>query len=556
MNAGTSTRKSWRNPWQGFGLWNVYFLSAFFLAIFDYVNLNLLWNAALACFIIIKIRNKPLNYLRNIIAVICGIALLWKESWLPGLDSFISNADNLTHFDLSFLLEVLNGAINWDMVAAFFVLLVLYLVLKDWVNVTTITVLAFIGLALFPTFNSLRAGLQKNTVQASQASTAPSAAPGGAESEAPAKPLPVLNASNMNEILNNELDTFYADQRKAKVNFPESLPEDQVPFDVILLNICSLAWDDLAASNIDGKEFGKKFDIMFTNFNSATSYSGPSTNRLLRSACGQRSHLDIYTEREPECEVLGKLEGLGFKPFLFMDHNGQFDEYLDSLKIRSGMNIPLSPVTEYKKAYRAFDGTPIYSDKSVFNAWLTQPKPAGKSTVTLFNLISLHDGNHDLLNTRSLSFKERAETLITDINAFMADLQKSGRNVMLVVVPEHGAAVRGEKVQVARIRDLPLPRITQVPVLVKFFGKNVEPSLTTDIVEKPSSFMGVTELINRAIRANVFAKPISEKTIKELTKDLPETPLVSENNNVTVMRYGDRDYIRMGNNKWIAKPKE
>ena len=43
---------------------------------------------------------------------------------------------------------------------------------------------------------------------------------------------------------------------------------------------------------------------------------------------------------------------------------------------------------------------------------------------------------------------------------------------MLVVVPEHGAAEKGDKVQVAHLRDIPSPAITHVPALVKFHRRN------------------------------------------------------------------------------------
>ena len=39
-----------------------------------------------------------------------------------------------------------------------------------------------------------------------------------------------------------------------------------------------------------------------------------------------------------------------------------------------------------------------------------------------------------------------------------------------VIVPEHGAAVRGDKIQVPRLRDIPTMRISRVPVMVKFVG--------------------------------------------------------------------------------------
>lgn len=47
--------------------------------------------------------------------------------------------------------------------------------------------------------------------------------------------------------------------------------------------------------------------------------------------------------------------------------------------------------------------------------------------------------------------------MLDDLGSLITDLEKSGRKVMLVVVPEHGAAEKGDKVQVAHLRDISEP---------------------------------------------------------------------------------------------------
>ncbi|MEI8617012.1 cellulose biosynthesis protein BcsG [Pseudoalteromonas sp. B193] len=53
-------------------------------------------------------------------------------------------------------------------------------------------------------------------------------------------------------------------------------------FDVIILNICSMAVADLNAIGVSVTDMYKDFDVVFSDFNSATSYSGPAAVRLLR----------------------------------------------------------------------------------------------------------------------------------------------------------------------------------------------------------------------------------------------------------------------------------
>ncbi len=57
----------------------------------------------------------------------------------------------------------------------------------------------------------------------------------------------------------------------------------------------------------------------------------------------------------------------------------------------------------------------------------------------------------------------RAQKLFDDLDNFFTELEKSGRKVMVVVVPEHGGALKGDKMQVSGLRDIPSPSITERP---------------------------------------------------------------------------------------------
>ena len=87
--------------------------------------------------------------------------------------------------------------------------------------------------------------------------------------------------------------------------------------------------------------------------------------------------------------------------------------------------------------------------------------------------------------------------MLDDLGSLIADLEKSGRKVMLVVVPEHGAAEKGDKVQVAHLRDIPSPAITHVPALVKFIG--VTPADSPVTVDTKTSYLAVSSLIGRVL---------------------------------------------------------
>lgn len=44
--------------------------------------------------------------------------------------------------------------------------------------------------------------------------------------------------------------------------------------------------------------------------------------------------------------------------------------------------------------------------------------------------------------------------------------------MMVVVVPEHGGALKGDRMQISGLRDIPSPSITNVPAGVKFWHES------------------------------------------------------------------------------------
>ncbi|MEI9292520.1 cellulose biosynthesis protein BcsG, partial [Pseudomonas aeruginosa] len=90
-------------------------------------------------------------------------------------------------------------------------------------------------------------------------------------------------------------------EAKRKSTFPSSLPADAQPFELLVINICSLSWSDIEAAGLMSHPLWSHFDIEFKNFNSATSYSGPAAIRLLRASCGQTSHTNLYQPANNDC---------------------------------------------------------------------------------------------------------------------------------------------------------------------------------------------------------------------------------------------------------------
>ena len=99
--------------------------------------------------------------------------------------------------------------------------------------------------------------------------------------------------------------------------------DDRARFDIILVQICSLAWDDLKVAKVLNNPLLSHFDYLFTNFSGVVSYSGPAAIRLLRANCGQTSHADLYKPAPQDCYLLSALQQGGYTPQVALNHDGR-----------------------------------------------------------------------------------------------------------------------------------------------------------------------------------------------------------------------------------------
>ncbi len=532
--------------WRGLGGWNYYFLLKFGLLWYGYLNFHPLANLVLAAFLLFPVPGIRLHRLRHWLALPLGAGLFYHDTWLPGVGSLLSQGDQLAGLSGAYLLELAERFINWQMLGAAFVLWVAYLFLAQWLRFTVLVVAALGWLNVLQL--SGPAVALRPAVEQPPAGTLP-AAP---EPDS-AKALPVrLPATNQN--LNAHLEAFYQQERHRQTAFPETLPADAVPFDLLVINICSLSWSDLEAAELASHPLWQRFDIRFQDFNSATSYSGPAAIRLLRASCGQGSQQELYQPADPGCYLFDNLAQLGFDTRLAMDHSGTFGNYLAELRRHGRLQAPLMSQQGMSQALVSFDGEPVLDDAQLFSRWLTQQQAGGDGrSATFFNLIPLHDGNRLPGKSETAPYPARARTLFDQLDAFFDQLAQSGRRLMVVVVPEHGAALVGDKVQLSGLRDIPSPAVTRVPVGIKLFGMQAPhrgPSLD---MTAPSSYLAISELIARLVDGKVFEA--STVDWQALVRDLPQTAPVSENDNAVVMAFQGDSYIRLNGGDWVPYPR-
>jgi len=524
--------------WPGLGLWNLYFLIKLAMFWGGYLNLQILPNLVFAAVLLVPLRNRYLALLRTLIAIPPAVALFYQDTWLPPFSRLLDQPGVL-NFSGDYLLDLAGRFIDPNLCGALLLLVVAYFFVRQWLRLTTLTLAGFAWLG-GAGLMAMHAPVQQSTTQA------PST--GGA---------PIVSAEPDNATLDTYLQNFYNTEAGRQVVFQPSQSAAQ-PFDLLLINICSMAWDDLDAVGLRDNSLLQQMDIVFENFNSATSYSGPAAIRLLRASCGQQPHSKLYDVAPEQCLLMDDLRKLGFNSEVMLNHTGQFEGFIDEVRAQGSLPAPEVSVSSLQRALVGFDGSSIWRDRDVLNKWWQHREGQSDSRVALFyNTTTLHDGNRSLTldgGTKSAEYKPRAQALIDDLSTFLKDLEKSGRRVAVVIVPEHGAALHGDRMQISGMREIPSSSITHVPVGIKLVGMGKNTRSEPILVTAPSSYLALSEIISRLYAAPPQGDGLGPDW-QALLADLPQTPVVSENAGTVVLDYAGKPYVRIKENgAWLPYP--
>jgi len=526
-------------PWPGLGLWNLYFLIKLALLWGGYLNLQVLPNLLFAAVLLVPLRLRALAILRTLIAIPVGVALFYQDTWLPPFSRLLDQPGVL-NFTRDYLFELAGRFIDLNVCGALLILVIMFFSVRQWLRLTSVTLacLAWLGFSGLP--------IMQVTVPTVQAS-----------SEVAGGTLPVSTAEPDSPTLDSYLQKFYSTEAARQVKFEPSDSAAQ-PFDLLLINICSMAWDDLEAVGLSDNPLLAQMDMVFDNFNSATAYSGPAAIRLLRASCGQQPHSKLYGMAPQQCLLMDDLRKLGFTSEVMLNHTGQFEGFIDEVRAQGALPDPAVSTADLARTLVGFDGSPIWRDREVLDKWWRHRSAQEDARVALFyNTTTLHDGNRIVTadgGTRSADYKTRAQSLIDDLGAFLKQLEKSGRRVVVVIVPEHGAALHGDRMQISGMREIPSPSITHVPVGIKLIGMGSNPRSEPLHVTGSSSYLALSEIISRLYAAPPQS-PGQGPDWQVLLANLPQTPMVSENAGTVVLDYAGKPYVRIKEKgAWLPYP--
>ena len=516
------------------GLWSAYFLAKLLLYGLGYLDFHAWQNLAFAVFTALQPKNARQRLTKNLIAVPVGILLLYHDSWLPPPTSVLAHAQALRSFSSLYLLELAGRIFTWQLLLEVAALIAVYALARRKLRLSTFAFVGILAVMLAPQW---RLWLPR--------ASGPTAAAVG---------IPVsveADARNLSpQALDARLTRFYSEQGKIQVRFTRPAAAD-VPYDVLILHVCSLSWDDLKTLKLTGDAFFSRFDLTVSHFNSAASYSGPAAIRLLRGACGQTPEARLYEPTSSECLVVDGLQNAGFEPHWLMNHDGHFGNFFGDVRDRGGLSVPLESDAGATPAQQAFDGTPVYGDYSTLSRWWAKREQNHAARVVLYyNTISLHDGNRVVGPGRSdSSYAARFAQLSGDIGRFLDDLRSSGRHVVVVFIAEHGAALAGDRRQISGLREIPTGGIAHVPVAIALVNapRSVRAS---ERLDAPASYPAVNELLARFSADDPFNKP--SLNLEPYTTGLPRADFVAENNATTVMQLGAEYMMRSPDGTWTS----
>lgn len=514
------------------GLWSAYFLAKLLLYALGYMDFDPWMNLALAIVAALPSKNARHRFAKNLIAVPLGILLLYHDSWLPPIAQALAQAQNLRAFTASYLLELAGRLISWKLLLELAVMLAIYALARRKLRMSTFAFLGIVGVMVAPH--------AQFWAMAAPAQTA------GAVTSTASEPVNLGPAA-----LDARMTQFYAEQKNIHIHFPRPTAQES-PFDIVILHVCSLSWDDLRTLQLPPDAFFGHFDMVLSNFNSAASYSGPAAIRLLRGTCGQTVEAKLYDPAGDGCFVMDGLQNAGFETHWAMNHDGHFGNFFGDVRDRGGLNAPLEDNTGATAAQQAFDGTPVYSDYSVLSRWWAKRQANRAARVALYyNTISLHDGNRVIGSDHAdSSFGARFARLSSDIAKFIDEVRASGRRVVVVFIAEHGAALGGDRRQIQGLREIPTAAIARVPVAIALVNANRPATATQSKLDVPSSYPALNELLSRLIATNPFDQPVS--SLEPYTGALPQADFVAENNGTTVVQVGTHYMMRSPDGAWSS----
>jgi cellulose synthase operon protein YhjU len=535
--------------------WFFYFFLTTVLQILEYNVTNILELIALALIVLIplpryKIGYMVLNIIRSGIALSLALHLFWNQARLPSphiISSIIF--DPSMRFSSEVILQFIWQHIHITTLLEMSILIIVSLLFSRYyrkpIYYFLITVFIVVTGVYQTTANAANAPITvwvhnfTNTTTNSSQTTE-------------------ISQENTPKNLDTYSNNFYSTEHNRFLD-PLVLTT-AANTDIIMLQICSFGWEDLEKIGIDISNFFSQFDIIFTKFTSADSYSHTAAIRLLRGVCGEQKHEDLFLDAPEMCYTQEQWRKNGYRTFSVFNHNGAYARFSDVVQQQGRVDKPF-PLKNISPLQTAFDGSPVYDDYEVLSSWLKNGLSVSSSPAAMFyNSITLHAGVHGKndstwwKSTNEDQYARRFNVFSTNLKRFFDDLRASNRRAVVVLVAEHGAGLKTTPLQPQMIREIPLPGITFVPAAIKLFGPdfNSRTSSLRYVSNDMISYLGLYSVVYKFLETKPSA--ISLVNGDALTKNIPTTALVAHSGTGVVMGINGDFYYKKNNGSWEKLP--
>jgi cellulose synthase operon protein YhjU len=502
------------------GLWNFYFLAKIFLCFRGAIGFDLFNNILLAGFLVIPFYfrkyfdARAARLAHRTMGLIFAAAVFWRDSFFPPFfQSLAFVTSDVTRPSLSYAVTFLMGYWSLPATAALIAVFgISYLARKrdSWMRP-----LLLLGI--------IAAGISH------------------------------YSALSHDSSIDNAVTLFFEKQAESgnKIII-EPAPQGSSPFDILFFHVCSMSWADLRAAGLDGHPFFSEFDLLLSRFNTVSSHSGPSMLHLLQSPCGQAPYEKLFKRRPDECFLIDSLKRVGYKSYAIFNHKGKSSEPMAQELIAFGRALSLEGFDNVPVDHLSYAEDPVLNNFELLKAWWNRRLSNGEARAMLYyNTMSLHVGAHFegepqwwLQENMVVRYKTRATKTFDQITRFIRLLQDSGRPVMLFMVPEHGAALVGNRLQAADLREIPLPQITTVPVGVKFIAGR-KSNVFQRKIHTQTSYTAIAHLVREAILNWRNSRSIA---FLATLKGVPETPFLADTVRARVVPFDGKLYYQWTNN--------
>ena len=486
--------------------WNTFYIFKIGLCFLGFIGFSHVLNILAFGFCGLHFRNRYIERCKAVLATLLSWALLYHDSFLPGIEQLMAQKANITQFSLSYVLEFIAGFVNINMLIAIpLSLFAIYLASKV-LRGCALVFIGFISLWVIDGSSIQQLTSQQDGIIAGERFLK--------DRTLDEEGMLTQRGSFTRGNLSSYEKQFYENEGKRQIAFSNA---QAAAFSFIFITADGLSNAELSSLNTESHAVLQRFDMQFDKFNTVSVSEPELASRLFSSLCGQRHSDSLKNDHalNRQCSLPKALANVGLTSQIL------FDDVQSSEKVA--------------KIFPDFDIDP--------RASLTVN--AVNSTHSMFDtaLDILRQGNAKALFMRFgagayMSNKAVAVAdFLSNLNVFLDRLDQGGIRSLVVLMPGIGGS--GTDITLHGGREIPSDTRCLGSVYFRFSSL---PHANEVYHVKPNvSYLALAEIISRAWSVDPYAEG-ALLSAQALTDELPRTAVVGENDGARFMLFRNRRF--------------